>query len=155
VPELEILWNRFQCCTFCFCFLTLLLTVETKIYKGIYAAVRLSHCTEWLPYDLDERASVPIIVNDMFYLSNLSFIAITQCLIFSRFWRSFLLEAIRQTLNLTEHFHLVPSQRMCEGIILLHSNQPRYLLYHRDEKVLPVPVSGCNNSRLSFNSDSV
>jgi hypothetical protein len=79
VPELEILWNWFQYHTFTFYFFSLRLTVETKIYNGIYAAVRLAQCMEWLPYGVDERGSVPIIVHDIFLLSNLPFIAITQC----------------------------------------------------------------------------
>ena len=61
---------------------------------------------------------------------------------------------IVRNLKLTAQLHLVPSQRMREGIALLYNNQMRYLLLRSSETIWPAPVPGCNSGRLSVSSDS-
>ena len=57
-------------------------------------------------------------------------------------------------LNLTTHLHLLPSQRMCGCIPLLHFYQPRYLLYRSTEKIWPAPFPDWNSGRLIISSDN-
>ena len=61
---------------------------------------------------------------------------------------------IIRKLNLTTHLLVVPSQRIRDGIPVLHSNQRRYLLHCSTETVWPATIPGCNSWRYSVSFDS-
>ena len=100
-----------------------------------------------LSYVLDEPGSVPIIVRKKLLLSNPSFLFVIPCLEFSRHLRSLLQGIDRRTLKLTAHLHLVPSQRLCGDIPVLHSNQLRYLFHCSTETIWHAPVPVHNSRR--------
>ena len=83
-----------------FIFLALRLIVETNIYNGIYPAVELAQCISWLAYSMEERGSVPIIVQGNFLMSNPSFMAVTPCLVLSTYRWPSLQETIRSKVEL-------------------------------------------------------
>ena len=109
--------------------------MKTKNYMGILSEVDEAQCIWLLAHGLNERGSVPITIQDTFLLSIPSFLVVTQCLAFSRYRLSCLRRTERRKLKLTAHIYLVPSQRMRGGILLLHGNQTRYLLYASTEKI--------------------
>ena len=54
---------------------------------------------------------------------------------------------IHRTMKLTAHLHLVPSQRMRGSILVLHSNELRYLLHCGTETIWHAPVPVHNSRR--------
>jgi len=75
-----------------------------------------------LALGLDERGSIPIIMQDTFLFSNPSFLVVRPGLEFSAYWWFLPWQNIRQKLNLTAYLLLVLWQRMRIGMSLLHSN---------------------------------
>ena len=88
----------------------------------ILCEVDEAQCVWRLAHGLDERGSIPIIMQDTFLFSNPSFLVVRPGLEFSAYWWFLPWQNIRQKLKLTAHLHLVPWQRMRGGISLLHSN---------------------------------
>ena len=80
-------------------------------------------------------------------LANPSFMVVIPCPEISMYLRPLQRGIIRRTLNLAAYFHLVPTQRMCGGIPLLHSNQLRYFLYCSTETIWHAPVPAYNSRR--------